>query len=156
MVLLLLPACFNPFAPELDERIDLTNVITEQTSPEEVLQNFRIAYTFKDSLLYSDVLDESFVFEFLDANLEPVTWERDVDLKTTGRLFRQFDVVDLHWDILFQESHAELERRFLRFNLNLFSSDINFLVTGTAIFTFKQSGLDQKWRVVRWKDESLR
>ncbi len=155
-ILLLCTSCFNPFAPALDERIDLSNVITDQTNPEEVLQNFRIAYTFQDSLLYSDVLDESFVFEFLDENLEPVTWERDVDLRTTGRLFRQFDVVDLHWDILFAETQGEFEKRFVRFNLNLFSTDVNFIVTGTAVFTFGQDPSDEKWRIVRWKDESLR
>ncbi len=152
-------SCFNPFAPELNNEIDLSNVITEQQSPEEVLQNFQFAYTFKDSLLYSDVLDESFVFEFFDTNLEPSgglrTWSRDVDLKTTGSLFRTFDVINLIWlNTLFEENDGELERRFLRFNLNLFSSNENFIVTGTAIFTFRKSSLDNKWRLVRWKDES--
>ena len=60
--------CFNPFAPELNNNVDLSNVITEQQTPGEVLQNFRYAYTFKDSLLYSDVLDDSFVFEYFDTN----------------------------------------------------------------------------------------
>ena len=152
-------SCFNPFAPELNNKVDLSNIITEQQSPDEVLQNFRFAYTFKDSLLYSDVLDESFVFEFFDPNLEPSgglrTWSRDVDLKTTGSLFRTFDVINLIWlNTLFLEGDGEVERRFLRFNLNLFSSDENFIVTGTAIFTFRKSLADNKWRLVRWKDDS--
>lgn len=151
--------CFNPFAPALDKKIDLSAVITEQQSPEDVLQNFQYAYTFKDSLLYSDVLDESFVFEYFDTNLEPsggfVTWGRDVDLKTTGRLFRQFDVIDLVWlNTLFADSDGAFERRFIRFNLSLFGSDFNFIITGTAIFTFKKDDADGKWRIVRWKDES--
>ena len=80
VLLLLNIGCFNPFAPELDNSLDLSNVITEQQSPEEVLENFSFAYTFKDSLLYSNVLDESFVFEFFDTNLQPAL-QRDKPVK---------------------------------------------------------------------------
>ncbi|MFQ5823845.1 MAG: hypothetical protein ACE5JB_07315 [bacterium] len=151
--------CFNPFAPELDKSLDTSNVITEQLTPDEVLQNFRYAYTFKDSLLYSDVLDESFVFEYFDPNLGPsggfVTWGRDVDLKTTGRLFRTFDVIELVWlNKIFSTRDGNFEKIFIRFSLNLFSSEFNFILTGTAIFTFAQSEIDEKWRIVHWKDES--
>ncbi len=152
-------SCFNPFAPALDKGPDLSNVITEQQNPREVLQNFRYAYTFKDSLLYSDVLDESFVFEYFDPNLQPSggfqTWGRDIDLKTTGRLFRSFDVIELTWlNTIFSDSTDQFVQYFQRFSLNLFGSDFNFIVTGTAIFTFERNGADNKWRIVRWKDES--
>ena len=166
--------CFNPFAPELNNNIDLSNVITEQRSPDEVLQNFRYSYTFKDSLLYSDVLDEAFVFEYFDTNLEPSgglrTWGRDVDIKTTGTLFRKFDVIDLVWlNKLFEDCDGgecvengdeidyekyKLVRQFIRFNLNLFSPDENYIFTGTAIFTFQRSPADGKWNIIRWKDET--
>lgn len=152
-------SCFNPFAPALEKSPDSSNVITEQKTPQEVLQNFRYAYVFKDSLLYSNLLDESFVFEYFDPEMGPsgqfVTWGRDVDLKTTGQLFRTFDVIDLVWlNTIFSSSEGEFEKIFIRFNLNLFSSDLNFVVTGTAIFTFVQSKEDGKWRIIRWKDES--
>lgn len=151
--------CINPFAPALEKNADASNVITEQQSPEDVLQNFRYAYTFKDSLLYSDVIDEAFVFEFFDPNQQPTggltTWGRDVDLQTTGRLFAEFDVINLVWlNTLFAESQGSLERRLVRFNLNMFGSDFNFILTGTAIFTFRRDEADNKWRIVRWKDES--
>ncbi len=159
LALFFLQGCLNPFAPALDSNSDASRVITEQQSPEEVLQNFQYAYAFRDSLLYSDVVDESFVFEFFDPNQQPTggltTWGRDTDLETTGRLFREFDVIDLIWlNTLFSESQGELERRFVRFNLNLFGADFNFVLTGTAIFTFRQSASDNKWRIIRWKDES--
>lgn len=152
-------SCFNPFAPALDKGQDLSNVITDQQNPREVLQNFRYAYTFKDSLLYSDVLEESFVFEYFDPNLGPSggfqTWGRDIDLKTTGRLFRSFDVIELTWlNTIFSDSTDQFVQYFQRFNLNLLGSDFNFIVTGTAIFTFKRNEADNKWRIVRWKDES--
>lgn len=152
-------ACFNPFAPELDKQPDTSNVITEQRSPEEVLQNFRIAYVFKDSLLYSELLDESFVFEYFDPDLGGsggfVTWGRDVDLRTTARLFRSFDVIELIWlNTIFSSDEGSTARRFMRFNLSLFGPDFNFILTGTAIFVFEQDEEDGKWRIVRWKDES--
>lgn len=156
-------ACFNPFAPELDERTDPSNVITEQQTPDEVLQNFRYAYTFKDSILYSNVLDESFVFEYFDTNLEPSggfrTWGRDVDLQTTGSLFRSFDDIELTWfttyrDTTFSPDEIVDIRHFVGFNLNLFGPDLNFFITGRAVFTFKPSEDDDKWRITGWKDES--
>ncbi|MFQ5708360.1 MAG: hypothetical protein ACE5HO_12965 [bacterium] len=152
-------SCFNPFAPELDKTADTSNVITEQKTPEEVLQNFRYAYVFQDSLLYSDVLDKSFIFEYFDPNLEPsggfLTWGRDVDLMTTGQLFRSFEVIDLIWlNTIFQVRQNNQEKIFIRFNLNLFGPEFNFILTGTAIFTFAKNEEDGKWRIVRWKDES--
>lgn len=150
-------SCFNPFAPELEKLPDLSNVITEQQNADEVLDNFRYAYTFKDSLLYSDVIESSFVFEYYEPNLEPsgafVTWGRDVDLRSTGRLFRTFDTIDLKWlNTLFVNDDST--KMFKRFTLNLLSSDVNFFLTGTAVFTFSQNEADGKWRIVRWKDES--
>ncbi len=160
-LLALATACFNPFAPALDQGEDLTNVITEQRSPDDVLQNFQVAYTFKDSLIYSALLDKSFIFEYFDPNIGPngsfITWGRDVDLQTTGRLFRTFDVVDLQFlNTLFSEREGNVERRFVRFNLNLLSAEFNFVVTGTAVFTFRLDEGEEKWRLIRWKDESNR
>lgn len=155
IVLVFFVGCFNPFAPGLENNPDFSNVITEQETPEEVLQNFKVAYTFKDSVLYSDVLDESFVFEFFDTNIEPQSWFRDDDLKTTGKLFKNFDVIDLTWhNTLFAEGDSTTQKRFIRFNLNLFGPEFNFIVTGTAIFTFIKSDRDNKWRISRWKDET--
>jgi len=155
----LLFGCVNPFAPRLDKGEESSQVVTEQRTPDEVLQNFKIAYTFKDSLLYSDVLDSSFVFEFYDPDLEPsggfVTWGRDVDLQTTGRLFRSFQTIDLVWvSTVYEFREGDTEKIFRRFNLNLVGDQFVFTVTGTAIFSLRQSQHDGKWRIVHWKDES--
>ena len=94
--------CFNPFAPKLDNTGNQSIVITEQRSPDEVLQNFLYAYTFKDSLVYADLLDSSFVFVYFDPNIGSsgrfVSWGRDVDLKTTGQLFRNAETINLTWN----------------------------------------------------------
>ncbi|MEE4311190.1 MAG: hypothetical protein V2J62_04920 [candidate division KSB1 bacterium] len=149
----------NPFAPELEDSLSLEQLITQQKTPEEVLTNFKYAYSFKDSTLYSDLLDSSFVFVYFDPNFGTsgrfVSWGRDSDLLTTGRLFKNFDVIDLVWHTTIyaieEETFAELSKSFL---LSLFSKDETINVSGNAIFTFKKSDRDDKWRITRWKDES--
>jgi hypothetical protein len=162
IVIALLPlllACVNPFAPKIDRTVDTSLVVTEQRTPDEVLQNFVYAYTFKDSLVYADLLDSSFVFVYFDPNLGSsgrfVSWGRDVDLKTTGRLFRNFDTISLTLNTtvyqILEDDKAELSKTLM---LSLFGNRGDFVLTGTAIFNFIKSSYDGKWRITRWKDES--
>jgi hypothetical protein len=90
-------SCLNPFAPELDDGGLATPLITDQSTPEEVLINFKYAYIFKDSLLYADLLDSSFLFQYFDPNQGTSgifdDFTREEDLRATGRFFlsrRQF------------------------------------------------------------------
>lgn len=156
---LLAAACFNPFAPELERNAGGGLRITGQTTPEEVLENFVYAYTLKDSLVYDGLLDSSFVFVYFDPNLGSsglyASWNRDVELRTTGRLFRNFETLTLVWDSTIYENvdatSAELAKTL---HLHLFGSRGEFNLTGNAIFNMRKSAFDQKWRITRWKDES--
>ena len=151
--------CLNPFAPKLENADNKNLIITEQKTPDEVLQNFKYAYVFKDSVLYSDLLDSSFVFIYFDPNLESsgrfVSWGRDVDLKTTGSVFRNFDVIDLIWNTTIysfeKEDRAENSKSF---NLSLIKNNETINISGNAIFVFKKCDYDNKWRIIQWKDES--
>jgi hypothetical protein len=151
--------CVNPFAPRLGQGGEEELLVTGQRTPEEVLQNFDYAYTFKDSLLYADLLDSSFVFVYYDPSASPggrfESWGRDVDLRTTARLFRAFDIIDLSWGStmyqMVQGDEAELSKTF---RLSLVSPEGDFHVSGNAVFTFRRCPSDGKWRIVRWKDES--
>ncbi len=162
MILILLTGivgCFNPFAPKLDRSGEEGYVITEQATPEEVLQNFVYAYTFKDSLVYADILDSSFVFVYFDPNLGGsgrfVSWGRDIDLKTTGRLFKSFETITLTWNSTIYEEEGENTAEVSKtLQLVMFGSAGEFSLTGSAIFNFKKSDYDDKWRITRWKDES--
>jgi hypothetical protein len=167
-VAILLFACLNPFAPELEITADVQFLVTEQTNPAEVLQNFKLAYFFRDSLLYSDVLDSEFVFYYFDPNLESsgryVNWDRGADLKTTGSLFRAFDIINLVWgsttyeDTLSRDSNQDPTKIELikNFSLKLMDSKggMDFSLWGKATFTFTKSRYDQKWRIIGWKDDS--
>jgi len=160
--------CVNPFAPRIDERGVIGELITAQKTPEEVLANFKYAYTFKDSLLYADLLDSAFVFQYFDPDQGPsglfVSWTREVDLKTTGRLLRSFDIINLEWlnTIYALRDTVRDARDSLRvedtlaksFRLDLSNVDFNFSVSGFAIFTFRFDPRDGKSRIIRWVDQS--
>jgi hypothetical protein len=143
----------------LDNSDNNSIILTEQETPEQVLQNFVYAYNFKDSLVYADILDSSFVFIYFDPNIGNsgrfVTWHRDVDLKTTGRLFRNFDTITVIWNStlyeIIDENTAELTKTL---NLNLFGKSGDFSLTGIAIFNFRKDPYDKKWRITSWRDES--
>ncbi len=159
-LLLIFTSCLNPFAPRLKEsggHSDL--IITEQRTPEEVLQNFRYAYIFKDSLLYSDLLDSSFIFVYFDPNLgtsgQFVSWGRDLDLRTTARMFRNFDVIDLIWNSTIYESVEKNTGEITKsFNLTMIAKDEDIRISGLAVFSFRRSPSTGKWRIIKWKDES--
>ena len=84
-----------------------------------------------------------------------VSWGRDVDLITTGRLFKNFNVIDLIWHSTIysfeEETFAELSKSF---HLSLVNNKETISITGNAIFSFKKNQKDSKWRIIRWKDES--
>ena len=161
--ILFLAGCFNPFAPKLDNTNGPPIVITPQRSPDEVLQNFVYAYTFKDSLVYADILDSSFVFVYFDPNIESsgrfVSWGRDIDLKTTGRLFKRYDTITLTWNSTIYEDTTFVDTTIVdielskTLQLNLFGTSDEYTFSGSAVFNFKQCD-DKKWRIIRWKDES--
>ena len=149
----------NPFAPELTHSLESDDfIVTKQATPEEVLQNFKIAYAFKDSLLYSDLLDSAFLFVFFDPDEGGsgrfVSWGRDLDLQTTGSMFRYFQIVDLVWNATLYERQDEEWAKLNRgFTLTLVGDEGDYNVTGKAVFTFRKCP-DSKWRISRWKDES--
>ena len=156
---LIFVGCFNPFAPKIEDIGESSLVITDQQSPEQVLENFLYAYTFKDSLVYAELLDSSFVFVYFDPNLGSsgrfVSWGRDIDLKTTGRLFRSFDTITLTWNsTIYEEIDDNIGEMSKTLRLNLFGSAGDFSLSGNAIFNFKKCSYDKKWRITRWKDES--
>lgn len=152
-------SCVNPFAPRLTKTLETGDfVITEQQTPEEVLQNFKVSYTFQDSLLYTDLLDTAFVFVYFDPRAgtsgQWTHWNREEDLITTGGLFRHFDVIDLVWNATLSGWVGEEEGQLSKgFNLTLVSQDSDYRISGRAVFTFRKC-VDNKWRIVRWKDES--
>lgn len=152
-------ACWNPFAPRLTDSLEGSDLIlTEQKTPEDVLQNFKVAYAFRDSLLYSDLLDTAFQFVYYDPNEGPsgqfVSWGRDVDLRATGSLLRHVQIADLVWRSTLSETLGEADASISKgFDLTLVAEDFDVTLSGRALFEFRRCR-DEKWRIVRWTDDT--
>ena len=156
-------SCWNPFAPALDDGGLAADLITDQSTSEGVLANFKYSYIFKDSLLYANLLDSAFVFQYFDPDQGAsglfVSWTRETDLRTTGRLLRTFDSINLEWLNTVFTSRDVVDRDTLEtisksFQLDLTDADFRFSVSGFAIFKFRRSKSDRKWRIVQWLDKS--
>ncbi len=145
--------CLNPFAPiegDVGERI-----WSDQKTVGGLLDNFALAYDYRDSLRYADCLDESFVFHYYDVVKGRFDrWFRETDLKTTGGMFRAFETIDLEWNLVpeyvdtFSLSDQTLEF-IVRFNLTL-GSDVPLM--GYAKFSTSK-GDDDRFRILAWRDD---
>lgn len=163
-VALLLAACTNPFAPGLaDADAGGGAIITDQQSPAEVLVNFQYAYTFKDSLVYAEILDSAFLFISTNFNVsppEPINWGRDRELRTVGRMFRFFDNLDLTFndpgterilDTLETGAPRHVEQK-ITFTLTLSGGGtVPTTLIGEVLFEFilREEG---RWYLIRWED----
>jgi hypothetical protein len=157
--LFFLICCLNPFAPGL---IDLgdnqSGIITAQKTPEEVLTNFQYAYEKKDSLVYSDILDSTFLFISKNYGTSPPTninWGRDVDLKTTGGLFRHFNFIELIWGGILDSTAIDSTTYTIKitFQLTLDGGTDIPTIRGEARFNFVRNSSDI-WKIKRWDDLS--
>ena len=156
--LVYLQGCWNPFAPTegiLEGENSL--ILTEQRSPDEVLQNFRYAYIYRDSLVYSDLFDTSFVFLYFDPDIGGAGgydyWGKDTELRTTGRLFRAFDHFTLVWNATIATDTSGNGGISLTKTFDL-SIGGEFFLSGNAIFDFV-SDPEGTWHITRWQDESF-
>ena len=158
LLLIFLLGC-NPFAPELIESGPQSSIITGQKTPDEVLTNFQYAYVFKDSLIYSDVLDSSFLFiskNYSSAPPTDINWGRDVDIKATIGLFHHFDVLELNWGGKLSEgflTDSTLYEIKITFQLTLDGGREIPTVRGEALFNFKRNP-SEIWKINRWEDLS--
>ncbi len=157
----ILLSCQNPFAPaKAGDELKGSLLLSAQSTPDEVLQNFQYAYTFKDSLVYSEVLDSTFIFIGQNFNVspaEPIVWGRDQELKTTGKMFRFFSTLDLTWNSRPLAEPLPDATQFLaqRINFTLIldgGSSIPAL-DGNVTFTFVKRA--ERWYISRWEDETL-
>ena len=155
-IIIIFIGCTNPFAPKLvNENLLTSSFLTDLKSPKDVLTNFRYAYNFQDSLIYSELLDSS--FQFIYDNYDAPTpfrdhWERDEDLRTTARLFRHFRDINLTWGTMDIEEIDDVKSIInVSFTLTFDGGTVIPTLNGKAIFNFikKNSG---KWQIIRWED----
>jgi hypothetical protein len=163
--ILIYVSCENPFAPSLaPENTPTSRLLTPQRTPEEVLSNFRYAYTYKDSLTYSEVLDSTFIFRSTDYNEYPpmpIEWGRDIELRTTARMFRYFNTLDVVWNTISPADTVSPPDTSANFEGYIIEHDITFTLTldggkavpplnGEVLFQFIQRG--EKYYISFWQD----
>ncbi len=167
LITVFLFGCVNPFAPSLTDNPGGKNLIlTEQKTAEQVLINFQYAYNFKDSLVYSDLLDSSFLFISKNFATDPVTnitWGRDVDIKTTVGLFKHFQTLNLVWEgtvySRFLNSEQTLKEIKKTFKLTIDGGITIAPIGGEALFIFQRRLINPPdtasiWKIIRWEDLS--
>ena len=145
-------ACLNPFAPV--EGDAGSSSWSDQSTVGGLLQNFALAYNYRDSLRYSECLAESFIFYYYDAeNGRDDSWLRETDLKATAGMFRSFDPIDLEWNqpARWIEDFAQPDTTIefpVRFNLTLGQEPP---LMGYARFSVRKE--EGTFRVLVWRDD---
>jgi hypothetical protein len=155
--LLALYSC-NPFAPAIRE----TNgngggLVTDQTTIEGLFQNFRYAYTFKDTTIYGGLLAGNFTFSFRDYDkLIDESWGRDEEMRITWHLFQNAQNLNLIWNEVVGfagDSLSSSVTRSFTLTVTFNPSDI-IRVDGRVRLDLRRDQSAQPWRILLWKDES--
>ena len=158
-LLLFLGSC-NPFAPGLDENLDLgSSIVGDATTIDGVFQNIKYAYTFRDTTIYGQLINSNYVFVYQDYDRGvEVTWGRDEEMQTTRGLFQNVQRLDLVWNNIISLStdsvsqQASVSRNF-NLTVTFNPSDI-IRIDGYATLALARTDAQQSWRIVRWRDES--
>ena len=150
-------SCVNPFAPaKIDGYLDLPQ-LGDQKTIDGFFQNFLYAYNFKDTVVYSRLLAENFVFEYrnYEKGLE-LRFSRSEDMLTTYRLFSAAQNLDFVWNEIVLQSGDDLYQTIMRsFNLTIvFSPTYIERVVGRVNFIIRRADSDSDWKLEYWYDES--
>ena len=153
---LLQVSCVNPFAPKLDVNLQAV-LCNDLTNVENVLCTFRNAYAFKDTTLYGTIIGSDFTFIYRDYDRGvDVSWGRDIEMRSTYGLFQSVQSLTLIWNaeipIVESDSVRSIQRAF-NLTVTFNPSDVE-RVDGNAILTFARPGVNDSWKIIRWRDES--
>jgi hypothetical protein len=155
LLAILLSSCINPFAPGRDDSPGES--ACDPHTVDGAFQCFRAAYTFRDTTLYSQLLDPNFVFVYRNYDLGiDITWGRDDEMRTTYGLFQNSQKIDLIWNNILSSAAESTRVTVVRgFNLTIvFNPNDVELVDGYANLTFERSHVSDTWKIIRWRDES--
>lgn len=150
-------SCENIFSPKLDESTP-TSILTDQKTVEGVYQNFKYAYTFKDSTVYGNLLDADFIFTYRDYSSGfDVSWDRATDMRTTNGLFQNCQKIEVVWNNIIFQGGDSLEQNVKRsFNLTItFNPGDIVRLNGFADMNFRRNSSGDVWKIIRWRDESF-
>lgn len=151
-------SCTNPFAPKLGANLDDgTQPISDQKTIEGLFQNFQYAYSFKDTLIYGNLITPEFTFTYRDYEQGyDVNWGRDEEMRTTNGLFESAQRLDLIWNNIVLSTIDSLNANIVRsFNLNITFNPTDVIrIDGRVNVSLELDPVSKKWYMTRWIDES--
>lgn len=144
----------NIFSPDY-EHFDNLGSMGDNSTIEGLMKNFVYAYTFKDSFLYEELLDEDFIFEYDESGVWE-SWNKDEDVRITKTMFRNFKKIDLVFNSIFPDQTAEPDTTILTsFRIDFYSGESDVInLTGYSKFVFSKNAEDDeiKYSIKYWGD----
>ncbi len=158
LIVFLLAGCENPFAPgHYSDGQGGGGVLSDLSTPDGVFINLKYAYTFKDTSIYSALINDNFIFTFRDYDLgADVSWGREEELRTTYGLFSNSERLDLVWNNIVLSSGDSLKMNIVRsFNLTItFNPSDIVRINGRVNLDLEKNAVTKRWQIARWIDES--
>ena len=147
--------CTNPFAPKIDGDLgSQQGLISDQKNVEGVFQNFQYAYTFKDTSIYGQLLNNDFAFSYRDYDLGvDISWGRDEEMKVTYGLFQNAQRLDLVWNNIVSIT-GDSTRIIRSFNLTITFNPTDIIYVDGRVNLELKKDLEQRWQILSWQDES--
>lgn len=156
--IVVLSGCENPFAPRIDFTEDSGGgSLADQSTIDGVFKNLQYAYTFRDTSIYSGVLDDEFIFTYRDYDQGiDISWGKDEEMKVTHGLFSNTDRLDLIWNNVVFSSEDSVYSNIIRgFNLTItFNPNDIIRLDGKVNITLRKNPGTSKWQIAKWIDES--
>ena len=129
-------------------------MISDLSSVDGVFKNFQYAYTFKDTLIYSQLLDKNFVFTYRDYNIgADVSWGRDEEMRVTYGLFQNSQRLDLVWNNIVSIS-GDSTHIVRSFNLTITFNPTDIVYIDGKVNLELNKDTNNKWKIIHWIDES--
>ncbi|MCB0711607.1 MAG: hypothetical protein KDD67_04675 [Ignavibacteriae bacterium] len=150
--------CSNPFAPALDQDLNPSSTLLgDQTTIDGVFQNVQYAYTYRDTLIYGELLHPDFEFRYFDPErgLDQI-FNRDEEMRVTWNLFRGADQIDLKWTSIYSQdgdSTLTIVTRGYNLRITLQASE-TFIIEGLATLRLTRENPNDVWRIRLWRDDS--
>ncbi|NCS88872.1 MAG: hypothetical protein GW789_09050 [Ignavibacteria bacterium] len=149
--------CVNPFSPKLDNSdSNDEGTITDLKTIDGVFQNFKYAYTFKDTTIYGEIISTDFIFTYRDYDQGvDISWGRDEEMKTTNGLFQNSQRLDLIWNNIVLSSQDSLTANIVRgFNLTITFNPTDVVRLDGRVNLSLRKNAEKKWQITKWLDES--
>ncbi len=154
-LLVVLDGCTNPFAPKLDNSLGSEgSLISDLQTIDGVFQNLQYSYTFKDTTIYSELLNTDFTFAYRDYDKEvDVAWGREDEMRITNSLFNNSERLDLVWNniVAITGDSTNIVRSF---NLTITFNPTDVIFVDGKVNLQLEKSENNKWQIVTWIDES--